>query len=933
MKTKLLSLFLTVALLVGIVCGVPVTVSAQETNGIYTYTVTDGKATLTDVDQELVQATNLIIPSEIGGYPVVGMNGNLFENCKDIVTVTLPEGLTSLRGAVFLNCKNITTVTVPTSLTDVDVAPFNGCDALTTIHWGNGIETIPPNIFEGCFGLKNVTLPATVKEIGKRAFFSCTGLNTVVLPDGIETIGEQAFASCTSLPAVRFPEGLTAINRRAFEECTALTMANLPSSLTHLGDVAFSKCTALKEVFIPKGITNTLMAPFDYCDSLTDVTFEKGITKIYANLFDNCTGLVSIDIPYTVTEIRENAFKSCVNLKTVNLSEHLEKMGHDAFAYCSSLTKLELPESLTDITFQMFHGCTALKEINIPKNWTKIPENTFAGCTALETVTIPKNLTEIMSGAFSGCTALKTLVFPETSSLNKIGSGTFRQCSALKEMILPENVREIGQEAFRFCRGLVTLSIPASTKKIGVNAFEGCVSLSNLTIADYSLTQIPNYAFADCPALRNIVLPKGLTSIGQKAFALTEEPVGDVKQLVTIPESVTTIDASAFTYKELVTITGRPNSYAHTFARLQEINFVEQMKDLESLQLKDGVTELTVFVGETYRLEWDITPADATECITVTSNLANVVIEGMDLYCREEGDCHLTATSTSGKTYEFDLHIKTPEGLVITALPNSTVGKLGESFDLTGLTVEVVCKYGGSVPVNNYHLSGISLSTPGPQTVTVSWETAWGETYEQAFSILIEGDYDPAKDFLYIKHNPIVEAARGGASEELSSYIEITGYIGSSEYVTIPEKINDLPVTQIGDTAFQNKQSLKSVTIPDTVTFIQETAFNGCAEDLKIIAPENSAAQSFAQNKGFSTVTLVVGSSTEPDEFAVLGDINDDGSINAKDALEVLKYSVEKVEFTDKQKRAGDVNKDEVINAKDALEILKYAVNKPSALG
>ena len=47
----------------------------------------------------------------------------------------------------------------------------------------------------------------------------------------------------------------------------------------------------------------------------------------------------------------------------------------------------------------------------------------------------------------------------------------------------------------------------------------------------------------------------------------------------------------------------------------------------------------------------------------------------------------------------------------------------------------------------------------------------------------------------------------------------------------------------------------------------------------------------------------------------------------------MLKYSVEKVEFTDKQKRAGDVNKDEVINAKDALEILKYAVNKPSALG
>jgi hypothetical protein len=39
------------------------------------------------------------------------------------------------------------------------------------------------------------------------------------------------------------------------------------------------------------------------------------------------------------------------------------------------------------------------------------------------------------------------------------------------------------------------------------------------------------------------------------------------------------------------------------------------------------------------------------------------------------------------------------------------------------------------------------------------------------------------------------------------------------------------------------------------------------------------------------------------------------------------------MEATDLQKVAADVNEDQSINAKDALEILKFSVNKPSVLG
>lgn len=60
----------------------------------------------------------------------------------------------------------------------------------------------------------------------------------------------------------------------------------------------------------------------------------------------------------------------------------------------------------------------------------------------------------------------------------------------------------------------------------------------------------------------------------------------------------------------------------------------------------------------------------------------------------------------------------------------------------------------------------------------------------------------------------------------------------------------------------------------------------------------------------------------------VLGDVNEDGKINAEDALLVLKHAA-KLESIAKPVRllAADVNKDEKIDAVDALEILKKVAN------
>lgn len=58
------------------------------------------------------------------------------------------------------------------------------------------------------------------------------------------------------------------------------------------------------------------------------------------------------------------------------------------------------------------------------------------------------------------------------------------------------------------------------------------------------------------------------------------------------------------------------------------------------------------------------------------------------------------------------------------------------------------------------------------------------------------------------------------------------------------------------------------------------------------------------------------------------GNPNQDETIDAMDALLVLKYAVGKEPLTQKQVYAADVNNDKTINASDALLILKYSVQK-----
>ena len=69
--------------------------------------------------------------------------------------------------------------------------------------------------------------------------------------------------------------------------------------------------------------------------------------------------------------------------------------------------------------------------------------------------------------------------------------------------------------------------------------------------------------------------------------------------------------------------------------------------------------------------------------------------------------------------------------------------------------------------------------------------------------------------------------------------VSIDGYIGDETELVIPEEIDGMKVTCIGENAFWGKSDLTSITIPESVIWIRDHAFSECKGITSIIIPAN----------------------------------------------------------------------------------------------
>ncbi len=761
-----------------------------------------------------------------------------FNDCYNLVEINLPKALTSLGGSVFTNTA-IEEITIPKSLQNCSVivrgaytssssyqysytlgnkqynvygGPFSLCENLKTVNFEKGITVIPSNVFNGAVGIEEVVIPDTVTSIESRAFEGCLRLESATLSENIKNIDSWAFNDCFNLVEVNLPKSLTTLGGSAFTN-TAIEKITVPKSLQNCSVIVRGAYTSTStyqysytfndEVYYVYG------GPFSLCEQLKTIEFESGITKIPDNLFNGSIGIEEIVIPDTVTSINSRAFEGCIRLKnltfgktvstiddrafqncasisSITIPETISSIGDYSFADCQNLTAVVIPNSVIDMGKYSFDNCSLLNEVKLPTNRINITEGTFRNCIGLKTIEIPDSVEAIRNNAFSGCISLESVVFSERSNLSEIENNAFYDCSALKEMILPEKVSTIGNYAFQNCIALEKVYIPQSTKDLGTSAFQGCELLSDLTIADYGVKEIKSYTFKGCPALVKVTLPKGLTKIGAQAFM---NDTGLIE--ITIPESVTSIDATAFSYPDKMAIFGMEGSYAETFANENNFLFNDNTIPAQGLSLIDGVDYIVMDRGETYRAKFEFYPEDATDVVTLTADNTKVTINGHDISARSTGDTVITATATSGVTYQFTIHIRDAKKITVSQNPDKMSYIMGDEMDLTGLKLQVEY-YDGSVrEITDYTVTGFDSSVEGQNIITIKWISAYGTTYSTTvtFEIIdprpkltgVVIDTLPDK-IVYERREPIdltgmvVEATyTDGSSVEITDYT-VSGY-------------------------------------------------------------------------------------------------------------------------------------------------------------
>ncbi len=268
------------------------------------------------------------------------------------------------------------------------------------------------------------------------------------------------------------------------------------------------------------------------------------------NAFEGA-GIKEVYMTERVTEIGQKAFFMCTKLEEVHLPNGLTAIPPSAFLHCESLKIIEIPETVQTIGGGAFTNCLDLQSITIPASVKQLGPECFENCFSLAEVNGMEGVTTLREAAFWNCGSLKSITLP--MGITAIPEYLFYGCESLAEITIPQTVKTIGDSAF-YQTALRSIVIPDRVTSLGAHAFADCKKLETITLPD-SITEIGTLAFRDCHALKTVELPKNLKILSNHVFSGCK-----ALQTVTLPSGLTVIEDYAFSNCESLSRIAIPNS-------------------------------------------------------------------------------------------------------------------------------------------------------------------------------------------------------------------------------------------------------------------------------------------------------------------------------------------------------------------------------------
>ncbi|MCQ2753012.1 MAG: leucine-rich repeat domain-containing protein, partial [Bacilli bacterium] len=809
---------------------------------------------------------------------------NAFKESKYMNSISFPDGsdLTTIGDEAFAQSKKLKEITIPAKVVTMGHNVFFGTQ-INTFYIESESED-QPGWAEDWFGDryeavkwwgfvdKGTTDDGLFDYIATKhgayitAYHHKPGTQEVIIPDTVGK-GEKAtevkyinngylFYRKSDITSVHLPDTLVAINDGMFCECTNLVNVNMPSGLVSIGEQAFYKCTSLEDIDIPNSLVSIGNKAFYECTSLaSQFTFPASLESIGAEAFYNCNSLE----PYVFSEglqtIGSCAFNAISNNKIseVIIPESVSTMGTEAIGgksglsiYCKAEKKPSdwadvWVDAWTAITCHIYWGyIEKVEDTDTGYSYVKTKNGLYIteynGDKASGAFSIPDaidgiNVVSIGDGVFSGNEDITSVTLPK--SLTNIGNSAFNGCKNLETIEIPSTLENIGDYAFQGCANLESIDLPSSLTNIREGAFRNCSKLATVTLApSSSLANIGKYAFYGCSKIEGeFVFPSSLTSIGMSAFS----NCGNIR--VVIPNSVTSIGG-------------------HAFSRVSGVVCCEAKEKPEG---------------------WDDTWAKDT-----SGNPVRVYWDATEF--GQESDFKFVANKTETQIYDYNNEPTITDLVIPSTLKGKTVVNIGtDSFTDSTFThvhipdtvksIENIAFYNchnlkeiyipGGVEKMGNNVFGITFSSAKrvehiyceAPTIPEGWDPFWVDT---GFPVTWGVQRKQSSDFEYVV---------------VDNNAHIIRYIGNNKEVTIPETLDNIPVTSLGG-VFANNLTIEKVTLPNTITSIGCGAFSGCTnlETINLTSYGDSDPLPAATDGVFTdTVQFIVSSVTVRDNLIALG--------------------------------------------------------------
>ncbi len=373
MKKKLSKISVLLVLMLTLAVCFAFGASAEETTyteGYFTYTVTDGKATITAVDTAI--SGDITTPATLGGYPVTVIGKEAFQHCSDITSIVVSEGVEVIELNAFYDCSALESATLPDSLTTLGSSPFMFTN-MKELAIPKNVSDIEPGAFLGVFTDKIVVDEEnpyySTDEYGvlfnedKTTLIAwpalCSEVNYTV-PETVKIINIAAFGYVPRLEAVTLPEGLEEIGEAAF--CiSGIKSINIPASVKTIHKEAFVSAFDLEEFIVDEDNP--------YFSSEDGVLFNKDKTSLlcYPEGKTDRTYVV----PETVTSLYDY-FGSAFYLRKLTFSNNVDVLGSSGSH--GLLTDIVFEENVTKISRNLIYSIGFKKNVYIKGMNVEMPE-------------------------------------------------------------------------------------------------------------------------------------------------------------------------------------------------------------------------------------------------------------------------------------------------------------------------------------------------------------------------------------------------------------------------------------------------------------------------------------------------------------------------------------------------------------------------------